>query len=60
VSSAAPTEPDGLDPLEQLRELVVLRNVGALSSAEFEAQKALALSRPDSDWRATKATPPPP
>ena len=55
VSSAASTEPDDADPLERLRELVVLRDVGALSAAEFEAQKALALSRTDSDWRAPPA-----
>jgi hypothetical protein len=60
VSSAAFTEPNDGDPLERLRELVVLRDMGALTAAEFEAQKALVLSRPDSDWRATKATPPSP
>jgi hypothetical protein len=55
VSSAASTDPGDVDPFERLRELVVLRDVGALSAAEFEAQKALVLSRSDSDWRAAPA-----
>lgn len=55
MSSATSIEPGGFDPLKRLRELVVLRDVGALSAAEFEAQKALVLSRADSDWRAAPA-----
>ncbi len=38
--------PDPSDPLDRLQQLAVLRDEGALTPAEFEAQKALVLARP--------------
>ena len=45
-------DPDAADPLDRLQKLAVLRDEGALTPAEFEAQKALVLRRPDAGWQA--------
>ena len=37
--------PAPADPLDRLQQLAVLRDGGALTPAEFEAQKALVLAR---------------
>lgn len=37
---------DDADPLRRLQQLAMLRDEGALTAAEFEAQKALVLRQP--------------
>jgi hypothetical protein len=40
----APAVQSGRDPLDRLKELAQLRDSGALTTAEFEAQKAKILA----------------